>query len=181
MCLTLSAMQKLYKIASHPSLLQVDHCETGKDAKNKLAFAKVALTPDILRELPGGTYYKSEGILDDHVKLSGKMKTLDYLLKRYLRRSNRVLLFSYSTASLDFIQNHVKVRCLVVRLPSSNTSLTHQIFILSATADPGLELPSPGRPDAAAPAAKLGGQISTGQNPNLPHQHEGRWPRAQSH
>jgi SNF2 family DNA or RNA helicase len=108
-CTTLAAMNKLYKIASHPCLLQVDHCETGIQAKRKLEFAKVALTPDVLRELPGGTYWKSDGIMDDHMKLSGKMKTLDYLLRRYLRTRNRVLVFSYSTASLDVIQNHIKV------------------------------------------------------------------------
>ena len=102
-------MNKLYKISSHPSLLQVDQFDTGPDAKRKLDFAKVALTPDILHELPGGTYWKSDGIMDDHLKLSGKMKTLDYLLRRYLRKRNRVLIFSYSTASLDCIQNHIKV------------------------------------------------------------------------
>ncbi len=87
----------------------MDQFETGPDAQKKLKFAKVALTPDILRELPGGTYWKSDGIMDDHMKLSGKMKTLDYLLRRYLRKRNRVLVFSYSTASLNVIQNHIKV------------------------------------------------------------------------
>lgn len=102
-------MNKLYKLASHPALLQVDPTETGNEARKKLEFAKVALTPDILRELPGGTYYRSEGIMNDHVALSGKMKSLDYLLKKYLKRNNRVLVFSCSTESLDVIQNHIKV------------------------------------------------------------------------
>ena len=102
-------MSKLYKIASHPCLLQVDHSETGPGAKKKLEFAKVALPPDILQKLPGGTYWKSDGIMDDHKTLSGKMRTLDYLLRKYLRKRNRVLVFSYSTASLDVIQNHIKV------------------------------------------------------------------------
>ena len=103
-------MHKLYKVASHPNLLQVDSTEAEKTQKKKLEFAKVALPPDILREMPGGSYYKSDGIMDDHMKLSGKMRTLDYLLTKYLKRRNRVLLFSYSTAALDVIQNHVKVR-----------------------------------------------------------------------
>ena len=103
-------MNKLYKISSHPSLLQVDPCESGPDAKKKLDFAQVALTPDVLRELPGGTHWKSDGIMDDHIRLSGKMKTLDYLLRKYFRRRNRVLVFSYSTAALDVIQNHIRVR-----------------------------------------------------------------------
>ena len=109
-CTTLAAMHKLYKVASHPNLLQVDSTEAEKTQKKKLEFAKVALPPDILREMPGGSYYKSDGIMDDHMKLSGKMRTLDYLLTKYLKRRNRVLLFSYSTAALDVIQNHVKVR-----------------------------------------------------------------------
>ncbi|KAL7552810.1 hypothetical protein ACHAWF_017268 [Thalassiosira exigua] len=110
MCITFAAMNKLYKISSHPSLLQVDRCESGPEAKKKLEFARVALTPDMLRELPGGTVWKSDGIMDDHVTLSGKMKSLDYLLRRYLRRQNRILVFSHSTASLDLIQNHIRTQ-----------------------------------------------------------------------
>ena len=109
-CITLPALNKLYKVASHPSLLQVDPCESDAAARKKLEFAKVALPPEILRELPGGTYYKGDGIMDDHIRLSGKMKSLDYLLKKYLKRRNRVLVFSYSTQSLDVIQHHIKVR-----------------------------------------------------------------------
>ena len=103
-------MEKLRKVASHPALLQVDRFETGSKAEKFKAFAKVALTPDIVKELPGGTMWKSDGIMDDHVKLSGKMKSLDYLLRRYLRKQNRVLIFSYSTKCLDVIQNHVKTQ-----------------------------------------------------------------------
>lgn len=111
-CITFAAMNKLYKISSHPALLQVDPSESGPDAQKKLQFAKVALTPDVLRELPGGTVYKSDCIMDDHIKLSGKLKTLDFLLRKYFRRRNRVLVFSYSTAALDVIQNHIKVRLM---------------------------------------------------------------------
>ena len=115
-CITLPALNKLYKVASHPSLLQVDPCESDAAARKKLEFAKVALPPEILRELPGGTYYRSDGIMDNHIELSGKMKSLDYLLTKYLRRRNRVLVFSYSTQSLDVIQQHIKVReCLHMR------------------------------------------------------------------
>ena len=108
-CTTLVAMHKLYKISSHPNLLQVDRLESAAAQKKKLEFAKVAFTPDILKEMPGGSYYKSDGIMDDHMKLSGKMRTLDYCLTKFLKRRNRVLLFSYSTAALDVIQNHIKV------------------------------------------------------------------------
>lgn len=108
-CTTLVAMHKLYKISSHPNLLQVDRLESAAAQKKKLEFAKVAFTPEILKEMPGGSYYKSDGIMDDHMKLSGKMRTLDYCLTKFLKRRNRVLVFSYSTAALDVIQNHIKV------------------------------------------------------------------------
>ena len=109
-CTTLAAMHKLHKISSHPNLIQVDRLDSPAEQKKKLEFAKVALPPDILRDMPGGSYYKSDGIMDDHMKLSGKMRTLDYCLTKYLKRRNRVLVFSYSTAALDVIQNHVKVK-----------------------------------------------------------------------
>ena len=108
-CTTLVAMHKLYKISSHPNLLQVDRLESAAAQRKKLEFAKVAFTPEILKEMPGGSYYKSDGIMDDHMKLSGKMRTLDYCLTKFLKRRNRVLVFSYSTAALDVIQNHIKV------------------------------------------------------------------------
>jgi len=108
-CTNLVAMHKLYKISSHPNLLQVDRLESAAAQKKKLEFAKVAFTPEILKEMPGGSYYKSDGIMDDHMKLSGKMRTLDYCLTKFLKRRNRVLVFSYSTAALDVIQNHIKV------------------------------------------------------------------------
>lgn len=109
-CIALAAMSKLYKVCSHPLLLQVERTGTGIDAEKKLEFAKLAFPPDILAELPGQSYYKSDGIMNDHLRLSGKMKTLDYCLRRYLRRRNRVLVFSYSTGTLDLIQQHVKTQ-----------------------------------------------------------------------
>lgn len=111
-CITFPAIQKLHKVASHPSLLQVDNCESGPEAKKKIEFAKVALTPDMLRELPGGTYWKNDTMMIDNIKLSGKLKTLDFLLRKYFKKRNRVLVFSYSTQTLDIIHNHIKVRCL---------------------------------------------------------------------
>lgn len=57
-CTFLPAIQKLYKVCSHPSLLQLDsaiHSENECNGKNKsstaLEFAKVALTSDILVSL----------------------------------------------------------------------------------------------------------------------------------
>ena len=110
-CTTLSALSKLHKVCSHPSLLQVDRsAPAGTETDKKLEFAKLAFRPDILAHLPGKDYYRSDGIMDDHLKLSGKMKTLDYCLRRYIRKRDRVLVFSYSTATLDLIQQHVKTQ-----------------------------------------------------------------------
>mmetsp|Transcript_11742 Transcript_11742/g.19969 ORF Transcript_11742/g.19969 Transcript_11742/m.19969 type:complete len:723 (-) Transcript_11742:147-2315(-) len=108
-CVQLPALNKLMKICSHPSLLQVAHSETGESKRKKLEFAEVALPPDIRSKLPGGTLYQYESLTNDHVKLSGKMKTLDYLLNKFQRQQHRVLVFSHSTATLDIIQNHCRI------------------------------------------------------------------------
>jgi len=108
-CVQLPALNKLMKICSHPSLLQVPHSETGESKRKKLEFAEIALPPDIRSKLPGGTLYQYESLTNDHVKLSGKMKTLDYLLKKFQRQQHRVLVFSHSTATLDIIQNHCRI------------------------------------------------------------------------
>ncbi|KAL7451003.1 hypothetical protein ACHAWC_002844, partial [Mediolabrus comicus] len=108
-CVQLPAMMKLMKICSHPSLLQVPHSETGESKRKKLEFAEVALPPEIRNKLPGGTLYQFESLTNDHVKLSGKMKTLDHLLKKFQRQQHRVLVFSHSTATLDIIQNHCRI------------------------------------------------------------------------
>ena len=111
MCTGLSAMSKLHKVCSHPSLLQVDRtAPPGVETDKKLEFAKIAFRPDILDQLPGRDYYRCDTIMDDHLKLSGKMKTLDYLLRRFIRKRDRVLVFSYSTATLDLIQQHIKTQ-----------------------------------------------------------------------
>ena len=116
-CILLPALNKLYKICSHASLLQVEHHpdtiegeKAREKAERELAFAKVAIPKDVLRRLPGGSYIRGSSIMDDHIALSGKMKILDFCLRKYERRRDRVLLFSYSTATLDLIQQFVKER-----------------------------------------------------------------------
>ena len=115
-CIFLPALTKLYKICSHPSLLQADQdlstvprgtAEYDK-TKKVLDFAKVAIPPDVLAELPGKSYVRDAGLMDDHLSLSGKMEVLDYCLDKYNQRSDRVLIFSYSTKTLDLIENCVK-------------------------------------------------------------------------
>ena len=94
-CVQLPAMMKLMKICSHPSLLQVPHSETGESKRKKLEFAEVALPPEIRSKLPGGTLYQFESLTNDHVKLSGKMKTLDHLVRSCSHFSSFVTIHVY--------------------------------------------------------------------------------------
>ena len=106
-------MSILYKVCSHPSLLQVkqhpDQTEDGTaqslEAKRRYEQA-VHFLPDHL-PLPG-RYIFQNGMMDDHFALSGKMKILDKLLAAIHRQQGRVLLFAHSTKSLDLIENYIK-------------------------------------------------------------------------
>jgi DNA excision repair protein ERCC-6-like 2 len=117
-CISFAVLDKLYKLSSHVSLLQLtkhpDDLTKGsrawKDAKKALDFAKVAFPEDVLSMLPGGSYIREDGIMDDHASLSGKMKMLSDLLSEFNRRDARILLFSFSTQTLDLIQNFVKAQ-----------------------------------------------------------------------
>lgn len=146
-CIGLVAMSKLYKVCSHASLLQVDKSLSDSEIHQKLEFAKAAFTPEILREMPGQSYYKSDGIMNDHLNLSGKMKTLDYCLRKYQKKRHRVLVFSYSTATLDLIQQHVKTQgwthlrldgqvslCLIAAI--DKVRLKHHLDLLRSTLHP---------------------------------------------
>ena len=115
-CILLPMLQKLYNICSHASMLQVKKPEqTEKEderarAEKDLAFAKLALKPDVLRELPGQTYFRNTSLLTDHQKLSGKMQILAFCLQQFEKNGDRVLIFSFSTATLDFIEEFTKER-----------------------------------------------------------------------
>jgi hypothetical protein len=74
-----------------------------------LEFAKVAL-PHVVDQIPGKSYIRRDGIMDDHFELSGKLKVLDKLLDTFNKDGSRVLLFSYSTQTLDLIQNYIRSR-----------------------------------------------------------------------
>ena len=88
-CIILPALQKLNKLASHASFLQVDedpdrvHVKTRKKTLEKdLAFAKVAIPKHLLKFLPEKSYIRETSIFDDHSLSSGKMKTLSYFLRK---------------------------------------------------------------------------------------------------
>lgn len=100
-------MQKLHKLCSNPCLLQVEprHASSSNKAWiKKRDFAEVALTPEIRTKLPSGTIYREDSIMSDHTQLSGKMAALDKCLTHFSMKRNRVLVFSYSTSTLDLIE-----------------------------------------------------------------------------
>lgn len=114
-CILFAAMSRLMKVCSHVSLLQPEISPEGattpaqkEKAEKELLYAKAFIPPDCLTELPGQSYFRESSIMNDHFSLSGKMKTLDRLLKRIDQRGGRVLLFSASTQSLDLIENYMK-------------------------------------------------------------------------
>lgn len=117
-CISFAVLDKLYKISSHVSLLQlpkhpddyVEGSRAWKDAQKALDFAKVAFPEDVLESLPGGSYIREDSIMDDHANLSGKMKMLADLLVEFNSRGDRLLIFSFSTQTLDLIQNFVKAQ-----------------------------------------------------------------------
>ena len=136
-CVLLPALQKLYDVCSHASMIQLkvhpDHVESGEQkrrAEFNLSFAKQVLTPDILTQMPGESCIRSSSILVDHCNLSGKMNVLDLCLRRYAANRDRVLLFSFSTISLDFIQEFVKEKGYThLRLDGSTPTKNRQSLI----------------------------------------------------
>lgn len=113
-CILLPALHKLYKLSSHPILLQIEKypedCDDPKEqekVKAKLEFAKVALTPSILEMLPGRSLCRKDSVMSNHQFLSGKMRYLDLCLSMF-KVNDRVLIFSYSTTTLTLIEQYVK-------------------------------------------------------------------------
>jgi SNF2 family DNA or RNA helicase len=137
-CIMFPALNKLYKLASHSCLIQAEHDPNGLDvgthawnaAIKDVEFAKVAIPPDILSQLPGGSYIMQDGIMNDHAKLSGKMQKLEKLLKIFSAGNNRVLLFSHWTKTLDVIQQFVQARGYsFIRLDGSTSQQKRQLLV----------------------------------------------------
>lgn len=118
LCICLPAVTVLSKLSSHVSLLQAEvptsqidrHVEPRKweAARQMEEQAKVFLPDHLLGELPGGSRYQNNGMMNDHSKLSGKMAVLKSLLKAIDEQQGRVLLFSSSTKMLSLIEDFVK-------------------------------------------------------------------------
>lgn len=117
------------KLCSHASLLQPKRVADpiGSEEHNNylkgLAFAKVAFPPDTVKHLAGGTLDREDGIMDEHFQLSGKLKHMSKLLKRFANSNDgsKVLIFSYSTQTLDLIQNYMRGKYEFRRMVSEST------------------------------------------------------------
>lgn len=137
-CIMFPALNKLYKLASHAALIQAEFdpskldvgTNAWKSAIKDVDFAKVAIPPDVLSLLPGGSYVIQDGIMTDHAKLSGKMQKLDKLLEIFSAGDNQVLLFSHWTKTLDLIQQFVRARGYsFIRLDGSTTRQARQPLV----------------------------------------------------
>eukprot|EP00980_Cylindrotheca_fusiformis_P005899 scaffold1242_cov123-Cylindrotheca_fusiformis.AAC.8 len=116
-CIMFPILNKLNKLCSHIGSLQAERTQ-GSSLKGSgehrqfmkdLEFAKVALPHDVIDKIPGGLI-RNDTVMDKHFELSGKLKKLDQLLSIFTKDGSKVLLFSYSTKTLDFIQNYVRSR-----------------------------------------------------------------------
>lgn len=104
-----------YKLGDHLALLQAfkrpGSGDVGSpqnvDFVKDLEFAKVAL-PHVVDHLPGESFIRQDGMMDDHFALSGKLKVLDKLLQNFSKEDSKVLLFSFSTQTLDLVQNYLR-------------------------------------------------------------------------
>lgn len=114
-CIMFPILNKLNKLCSHVGSLQAERTpgssqrgsEEHLQFMKELEFAKVSLPPDVISRIPGGLV-RNDTIMDKHFELSGKLKKLDQLLRVFATDGSKVLLFSYSTKTLDFIQNYVR-------------------------------------------------------------------------
>ena len=148
-CMTLPAMSKLYKICSHPSLIQAKldphqmrrggHKESEIVAmENDVRFAKVALPNSILEIVSPEerSPVRSPRITDDHTLLSGKLKSLAVMCRHFKQNRDRLLIFSQSTQSLDLIGSWIQsVGYTYCRLDGSTPPSRRQALIDSFQSD----------------------------------------------
>lgn len=139
-CILFPALNILYKVSSHASLLQVhttpDQFPVGSSdrrvAEENFERAKVLIPKHLVSFLPGQSYVRKTGIMvsqhsvtsvffvlanrlsfsivflqDNHFGLSGKMVVVDKLLQAIQKQQGRVLIFSYSTQTMDLIENYL--------------------------------------------------------------------------
>lgn len=129
-------MSKLDKLCSHAALLQVpQHPDSVGDESRKeilqkdLEFAKVALPHDVLQYF-GNSYIRDSSIMGQHLILSGKLRTLKGLLNKFQYQKDKVLVFSYSTDTLDLIESQVKLSGFTyLRLDGKTQTSSRQMLV----------------------------------------------------
>lgn len=112
-CVTFACLSKLLKCVAHPALLQAEptpypkgHVKYEADM-DVYRFATEALSPDLL-SLLGGPRRSTALLQSDRLDSSGKLTTLDKLLRTFTSRMHKTLVFSQSTQMLDIIEAYVK-------------------------------------------------------------------------
>lgn len=95
-CVAMPVMTILGAVASHPLLLQANPYEQDEEEYNmRLEFATKALSKPLLAAL-GGPISSGEGMVASRMEMSGKMKTLDVLLRTFSQRMEKVYIFIFS-------------------------------------------------------------------------------------
>jgi len=145
MCYALPALHYLYKLSSHVALLQasnsLEQCKKGTAqyaaVANELIVAKQFLPEDVIDQLPGKTLVRNDGIMDDHVQYSGKIAVLKKLLRHITKKQGRVLVFSYSTLTLNLIEHFVKAQGYAyLRMDGSTSTAKRDETIADFKRDP---------------------------------------------
>ena len=93
----------LVKIANHVDLIKVDASAAGRDRmawQEDLEFARIAFGTDEMQELVDDNKFLRKS--DD--SCSAKMKVLASLLRVWLKKNNKILIFSGSTKLLDIVE-----------------------------------------------------------------------------
>ena len=116
-CIGLPCMQKLSLVCAHVSKVQAPHdpanmvgyysAEEVDKVQHLLNFAEQAFPEHLKEQLPQNSLIRSNGITDDHYKMSGKLKMLAKLCKKFKQRRDKCLIFSQHTETLDIIEVRV--------------------------------------------------------------------------
>jgi len=105
-CCMLPLVMKLQQVCSHPYLLLPHRDETdGKEKIDRTSFAKEVF-PETLCQVAEESNWTQPSNLEQLAdrSLSGKLHMMELLLNHFAAEGRKVLLFSYSTKSLDIIQ-----------------------------------------------------------------------------
>lgn len=108
-CMSLSCIQTLLKVASHPLLFQLDASSKDSDKnEDKMNFLKYCFTSDMIRDMGGPKFVSGSALSGEKNRLSGKMLILEKILENFTKMRFKTLLFSYSTKMLSIIENYVR-------------------------------------------------------------------------